>query len=209
MPIISAIKPQKSKKRVNVYLDGKFGFGLDLATLMTLKLSEGTELSEAEIEEIVKESEFQSTYDKILKYASLRPRSKKEFDTWLKKHKVHKSLHKELFIRLKRLDLLNDRKFAAWWIQQRNQFRPKSVRVLRLELRQKGVKKDVVGEALSEEGVDEEKAAKKILEKKKYMWRKYQGFEKRVKMSNYLAGKGYSWDIVREVVSEFDDEKIN
>ena len=30
MPRISAISPQKNGKRVNIYLDGKFGFGIDL-----------------------------------------------------------------------------------------------------------------------------------------------------------------------------------
>jgi regulatory protein len=162
------------------------------------------ELSDEKIEKIVKESEFQTVYDKLLKFASLRPRSKKEYDTWLKKHKVHKSLHKELFNRLKRLDFLDDKKFAVWWVQQRQQFRPKSVRALRLELRNKGINKEIIEEALKEEGVDEYAAAKRILQKKTYMWKKYQGFEKRMKMSNFLARKGYSWDTVKKVVSEFD-----
>lgn len=204
MPTITSVKPQKRKKRVNIYLDGKFGFGLDLETFMKYHLKVEQELSDAEIENILKESEFRTVYDKLLKYASLRLRSKKEFITWFKKHKVHRSLHKELFNRLKRLDFLDDKRFAVWWIQQRQAFRPKSVRILRLELRQKGVKKDVIDEALNEEGVDEEKAAKNILEKKNYIWKKYEGYEKRVKMSNYLARKGYSWDVIKSVVSEFD-----
>ena len=205
MSVITAIKPQKSKKRVNIYLDGKFGFGLDLETFIKYRLKIELELTEEEIGKIVKESEFQIIYDKILKYASLRPRSEKEFEYWLKKHKVHKSIHEDLFNRLKRLDFLNDKKFAIWWIEQRQTFRPKSIRVLRLELNQKGIDKDLVNEILKEEEVDEKKAANKLLYKKRNVWKGLEGYVKRVKMSNYLARNGYSWDTIREVVNEFDD----
>jgi regulatory protein len=204
MPTITSVKPQKRKNRVNVYLDDKFGFGLELQTLLKHNLKVKQELSDEKIEKIVKESEFQTVYDKLLKFASLRPRSKKEFDTWLKKHKVHISLHKDLFNRLKHLDFLDDKKFAAWWVQQRQAFRPKSVRALRSELKSKGIDRKIIKEALNNEGVNEYAAAKKILYKKKYRWKKYQGFEKRVKMSNFLARKGYSWDTVKKVISEFD-----
>lgn len=206
MSVITAIKYQRSKKRVNIYLDGKFGFGLDLGTFIKYKLKVERELTESEIEKIVKESESQAVYDKLLKFASLRPRSEKEFQFWLKKHKVHMSLHEELFNRLKRLDFLNDKKFAVWWIEQRQSFRPKSTRVLRLELSQKGIDKRLIDEALEEVGVDEKYAAMKLLEKRSYIWKNLSGLAKRVKMSNYLAGHGYKWDIIKEVISEFDQK---
>ena len=206
MPVITSIKPQKNQKRVNVFLDGKFGFGLDLETFVKHKLKVEQELSEDEVEIINKESEFQDVYDKILRFASLRPRSEKEFAFWLKKHKVHQSLHEGLFERLRHLDFLNDKKFAIWWIGQRQEFRPKSKRGLEQELRIKGIEKDVIDETLKEEEVDETSAAKRILKKKEYMWRGLHGFEKRVKMSNYLARNGYSWSVIRQIVGEFDED---
>lgn len=216
MPTITSIKPQKNQKRVNIYLDGKFsskgrptsdwGFGLDLENFVKLGLKVGQEYTEEEIEEIIKKAEFQKVYDKILRFASLRPRSEKEYRFWLKKHKVHKSLHQELFNRLKRLDFLDDKKFAIWWIEQRQTFRPKSVRVLGLELRSKGIDKETTEEVLAESGVDETVMIKKLIRKKEYMWKKLSGFEKRVKMSNFLARNGYSWDTIRKVVGEFDEE---
>src|SRR3989344_6563882 len=133
MPTITSIKPQKNGKRVNVYLDDKFGFGLDLQTYLKEGIRVEQVLSDEEVRQIVKRGELQSTYDKILLFASLRPRSEKEFLTWLKKHKVHQSIHEELFNRLKRLELMDDKKFAAWWIEQRSQFKPKSKRELTQE----------------------------------------------------------------------------
>ncbi|MGD8744262.1 MAG: hypothetical protein PVJ52_01540, partial [Candidatus Woesebacteria bacterium] len=126
MPVVTKVEPQKNKKRVNVYLDGKFGFGLDLETFSKLKLKVEDELSETRVEKIVKEAEFQKMLDKLLKFVSLRPRSEKEIERWFKKHRVHHSLREELFNRLKKLDLVDDEKFARWWIDQRLQFKPKS-----------------------------------------------------------------------------------
>jgi len=69
MPTVTSIKPQRNGKRVNVYLDGKFGFGIDLENYVTLGLKVEQELSEAEVETIIKKAEFQKTLDKLLKFA--------------------------------------------------------------------------------------------------------------------------------------------
>jgi regulatory protein len=206
MPVITSIKPQKNQKRVNIYLDGKFAFGLDLENFVKYGLKVEQELSKEEVEEIIKKAEFNKVYDKILKFASLRPRSEKEFRIWLKKHKVPISLNEELFNRLKHLDFLNDKKFVVWWVNQRQTFRPKSKRILGQELRLKGIGRELIDEVLKDEGVDETSAAKRILSKKSYMWKNLSGFEKRVKMGNYLARNGYSWDTIRKVLDEFDQE---
>jgi regulatory protein len=202
MPTITSIKPQKTKKRVNIYLDGKFGFGIDLENYLKLGLKIEQELTEKEIDEIVKKAEFQKVYDKVLRFASIRPRSEKEFIVWLKKHKVYKSLHKKLFNRLKKLDFLNDEKFAVWWVEQRQQFRPRGKRALRLELRNKGINKEIINEVLEEARVDEYQIAKGLVEKKKRRWEKLESFEARKKMSAFLARKGFGWEVIRSVVKE-------
>ena len=52
--IITSIKQQKNKNRVNVYLDNEFGFGIDLDNFVLLHLKVNQELSAQEVEEIVK-----------------------------------------------------------------------------------------------------------------------------------------------------------
>ncbi|OGM22499.1 hypothetical protein A2863_02960 [Candidatus Woesebacteria bacterium RIFCSPHIGHO2_01_FULL_38_9b] len=206
MPIITSIKPQNSQRRVNIYLDGKFGFGLDLENFMKLRLKVEQELSEEEVKKIVKEGEFQIVYDKILRFGSLRPRSEKEYRDWLRKHKVHLSLHEELFNRLKRLDFLNDNKFATWWVEQRLQFKSKSKRELIQELKFKGISKDIIEEVLSETQPNELDMAKKLMEKNKYKWERLDNYSARKKMFEYLARRGFDWDIVRKVVGEIIDQ---
>lgn len=64
----------------------------------------------------------------------------------------------------------------------------------------KGIKSDVIESVLGEEVVDEEKMARELVEKKMHKW---QGLEERVqkqKISQYLAGKGFSWDVIEKVL---------
>lgn len=206
MPTITSIKSQKNQKRVTIYLDGKFGFGIDLANFVKLGLKVGQKFSGDEIEELIKKAEFQKTYDKILRFATLRPRSEKEFIIWIKKHKIPKNLHTELFDRLRRLDFLNDEKFAIWWIEQRSNFRPKPKRVLERELRIKGIGKEITEKVLRESMVDEVSIALKVMEKKSYLWKQFVGYEKRLKISQYLARNGYSWDVIKKIIGQVDQD---
>lgn len=207
MPVITSIKQQRNKDRVNVYLDDKFGFGIDLDNFVLLHLKVDQELTEKEVREIVKKAEFQKALDKLLRFAAVRPRSEKEVRDYFRRKKVHESLHEELFNKLDRLELIDDEKFAKWWVEQRQTFKPKAKRVLQMELKQKGIAKEIIDEVLGETKIDEEKMARDLLEKKAYKWRGLPSRESRLKMSQYLAGKGFGWEVIQLVIGK--NEEVN
>ncbi len=200
MPIITAIKPQKSGKRVNIYLDGQFAFGIDLDNFLSLGLKINQEFSQEKIEEIIKKAEFAKTLNKLLRFATIRPRSEKEISLWLRRKKVHESLYKELFNRLKKLELVDGEKFAKWWVEQRLQFKNKSKRDIEQELRMKGISREIISNILEDTPIDEEKMARQLMEKKMYRWEKLEPRIKKQKISQYLAGKGFGWDVIEKVV---------
>ena len=200
MPVITKIKPQKNKKRVNIYLDGKFSFGLDLENFMKLNLKVEQSLTSEEVEEIVKKAEYKKAFDKLLRFAMTRPRSEFEIEQWFKRKKVHESLHEKLCKKLEKFDLLDDRKFAKWWVEQRSQFRPRSERMLRNELYKKGIAKEIINNVLANNEIDEVKIAGEMVAKKSYKWEKYDEREAKQKKSEFLARKGFSWDVIKEVV---------
>lgn len=200
MATITSIKPQKKGNRVNIYLDGKFSFGLDLENYMKLGLKIDQELDESEVAEIVKKGEFQKTSDKLLNFAMLRPRSKREITQWLRRKKVNETIHEDLFNRLKRLELLDDEKFAKWWVEQRLTFRKKSKKEIQFELRVKGISSEIIKNVLDEVVIDEEKIAKELIKQKKYKWERFEKKIREQKMKEYLMRKGFGWNIVSKVV---------
>jgi regulatory protein len=191
MPTITSIKQQKNINRVNVYLDDVFGFGIDLDNFVLLHLKVDQELTEEEIAEIVKKAEFQKTYDKLLRFTMVRPRSEKEITDYFRRKKVHDSMHEKLVEKLKHLELLDDAKFAKWWLDQRANFKPKPKRILIQELRIKGINKEIIDEVLGEE--------RDLIERKAYKWKGLEPKIAKQKMSQYLAGKGFGWDVVEKV----------
>ncbi len=202
MPTVTLLKPQKNGKRVNVYLDGTFGFGIDLDNLVLSNIKIGTELTNEEVEKIVRKAEFQKTLDKLLKFAMLRPRSEKEIDDYLRRKKVHESLWQDLFDKLRHFELLDDVKFAKWWVDQRLAFKKISTKVLKLELGRKGIKRDIIEDILEEKPINEEKMAKELLKKRAYKWESLDPKVAKQKKFQFLAGKGFGWEIVEKVLSE-------
>lgn len=202
MPVITAFKSQKNNKRVNIYLDNEFGFGIDLENFVILGLKVNQEYTEKQIAEIVKKAEFQKTLDKLLRFATLRPRSEKEVKDYFKRKRIHESIHKELFNRLNRLELVDDEKFAQWWVEQRQSFKPRSKRILNNELRIKGIKKEIIEEVLQNTEIDELSLAKKELEKKEYKWKGIDSQKARQKMAEFLLRKGFNWEVVEKVIKK-------
>jgi len=200
MPEITSVKPQKNGKRVNIYLDNKFGFGIDLENFVVLGIKEGNNYSQKEIEDLIKKAQFQKTLDRLLRFSTLRPRSEKEIKNWFKRKEVHESLYEELLNRLIRLELLDDYKFAKWWIDQRMTFKPRGMKALKYELSSKGIDKKVIDKAIEEMGIDDFKTVQKILERNAYKWEKYKGLEKRRKQTDFLLRKGYGWDTIKKVL---------
>lgn len=204
MPYITKLSPQKRKKRVNVFIDQEFAFGVDLETLAKFNLQVGQEISEQRIEKIIKEGEFQKVYDKTLRFFSFRPRSEKEVKDWLAKKKIGVLVKKLVIKRLKKVKLLDDRKFALWWIDQRVAFKPKGRKLLEEELRKKGVSKEIIEQILETKITDglELKLALKLVKKKLPSYQKMPYLKFRQKIADFLVQRGFSWEIIKKVIDE-------
>ena len=201
MPKITKISQQKNKNRVNIYLDHKFSFGLDLENFLKHNLKVEQDLSDVEIEQIKSKGDLAKLTEKIIKFAYTRPRSRWEIEDWFYRKNVNEDLRPKLVKKLEKLDLLNDQKFAAWWIRQRTEFRPRSVRELNAELIKKRVDKNIIKNALKNADLDEVLLAKRILKKRDYKWKRIKDKKQRFqKMAQYLLLKGYSWDVIKKVV---------
>jgi len=200
MPFITSIKPQKFRTRVNIYLDGKFGFGLDLENFVKLGLMAGQELTDEKILEITQKGEYQKVWDRLLVFATLRPRSEKEINDWMIRKKVNLDYKNKLAEKLCKLELIDDEKFAKWWVGQRLAFKKKSLRDLNYELRGKGIKKEIIEKVLSASEINEEQAAKDLIEKRAYKWKGLGRVERRQKISRCLAGKGFGWETIKKVL---------
>lgn len=200
MPVITSIKPQKNQKRINIYIDNVFGFGLDLENFVKFNLKVNQELDENQIQLIKDEGERQKILDKVLKFISIRPRSEKEVKDYLKHKRISSLVYGYVFEKLIGLKLLDDLEFARWWVDQRQAFSPKAKRVLNNELKNKGINNEIIKEVLEKAEIDEVKLAKELIKNKMYKWEKFNPKIKKQKMTQYLMGKGFDWNVIQDVL---------
>jgi len=80
-----------------------------------------------------------------------------------------------------------------------------SKRELEFELRNKGIAKEIVDQVIGESVNQESQLAmaKKLIEKKYYKWGKLPPFNRKMKMREFLGRKGFSWDVIKEVLNSY------
>jgi len=196
---ITALQAQKkNKERVNVYIDGRFAFGL--AAIEAVRLRHGQKLSDEEIATLQERDETHQAHEAALRYLDYRPRSVDEIRRHLKGKSVEPDVIDEIVERLAQAGLLDDRAFARYWLENRNDFRPRGERALRMELRQKGVPDDIIDEVLAE-GLSEDKAAYQAALTQARKIRTTDPREFRRKLEAHLVRRGFSYDSAREATA--------
>ena len=196
---ITALQVQKkNKERVNVYIDGRFAFGL--AAIEAIKLRSGQKLSDDEIAALQDRDEAHQAHEAALRYLDYRPRSVDEIRRHLKSKDVEPDVIDEIVERLMGVGLLDDRAFARYWLENRSDFRPRGERALRMELRQKGVPDDIIAEVLGEGHSEDDSAYRAAMAQARKI-RADDPREFRRKLEAHLARRGFSYDTAREAAA--------
>jgi len=200
---ITAIEAQKKRSnRVNIYLDGEFAFGLERITAAWLRV--GQELDEKKIEQLQSEDARERAFQQALLFLSYRARSESEIRKNLKKHEIPEDVIEETLGRLRKDGLANDNQFARAWVENRSTFRPRSRRMMELELRQKGLDEESMKSALAD--VDDEVLAYDAAQKRAPRFKGLEWSEFRKKLSGFLTRRGFSYSVISSVVTRIWNE---
>jgi regulatory protein len=199
MPRITAIeRQQKAKEFFSVFVDGSYALSLSEFEMTSLKLAPEQELSVEELASLMERAGESKSYNKAVQYIGVRPRSVAEVRDYLARKGVDGI--EPTLERLKANGLLNDVEFASVWIANRLALRPRSSRMLKVELRGKGVSGDDIDEALAACDTDTEiQAAMAVAAKKKRL------YVEAGKLQAYLARQGFSYDTIKKALVRLDE----
>jgi regulatory protein len=197
---ITALKVQKrNPNRINVYLDGEYAF--PVARIVGAWLQVGLELSEEKIAALREQDTKEVAFQRALKFLNYRPRSETEVRKKLNELGFDESVMDETLDRLRQNGLISDDRFAREWVENRSTFRPRSRRLLALELRQKGVADEIIQDAL-DETVDEDELAYQAAIRKARRWENLEWAEFRERLSAYLMRRGFSYGTISGLVNK-------
>ena len=132
--ITQIVIQKKRKNRCSIFLDEEFGFGLHQDVVFQFGLKKGDALTEKQIEEILFAEDKKIAKERALIFLSHRDRSEKEMRSKLKQVGFKENIINLVVEDLKKLNLIDDEKFALLYAKSKLITRPMGEYLLKQEL---------------------------------------------------------------------------
>lgn len=214
LKITSLKQGVRNPNRVNVFVNNKFSFSLDVSQVVDYKIKVGQEITKEGLTELKNASTFGKLYQRALEWVLIRPHSIKETRDYLSR-KLRQSaldaskddqsrswpledrqkLQKSIISRLEGKGYLDDRKFAEYYVENRFVKKGISRKRLKMELAKKGVSSSIIEQVLGKRNDEEE--ILKIIAKKRTRYDDE-------KLIAYLCRQGFDYQLAQNLVRETD-----
>ncbi|MBM4433963.1 MAG: hypothetical protein FJ028_02420 [Chloroflexi bacterium] len=146
-------------------------------------------------------------YDAAVRFLGPRPRSVAEIRRHLRTKRFDDPAIDKGIDRLRAQRYIDDEAFARYWIEQRDRFRPKGKRAIMSELLEKGVSRESIELAMGDREPDAEvKRAREVIRRPITRWQAMAEHERKRKIHQYLAARGFSYDTIEEAIAHPEEE---
>jgi regulatory protein len=206
LKVITDIRPQKSRRRWNIFLDGQFAFPVAAEMALKAGLKVGQRLEPSQVEALTSAQTAQSCLEVALRYLNYRPRSEQELRQRLSQRGFDQETIAQAIQRLKEMGQVNNLAFAQFWVENRQSFRPRSRLRLRQELQVKGVERETIETVVS--GLDDEENAYLVARKKQTAWAGSDAQAWRRRMGAYLSRRGFSYGVIKDALKRLAGDSL-
>lgn len=209
---ITRIEIQKrNPKRRSIYLDGEYAFGLDVEHVIRFNLHENDSIDTEVVETLLMAEEKKSAKEQALRLLAYRARSEKEMGDRLQKKGYDSDISTWVVAELKRLNFLSDQQFALAFVRDKMITKPMGPYLIRLELKRKGVTDSFIQAAIEDAYRDKPplEIATALGRKKFSQQPTLPLIKRKQRTGDFLTRRGFSWDIVREVLEQLENEDTN
>jgi regulatory protein len=206
MGIITELRQGKrSKKHMNVFIDGRFALALKTETVIKNRLKVGGELTEEQVTELVGQDMAERGMDTAVRYLGYRPRSEAEIREKLQRRGFTEEVTDTVINKLKEQGLLDDTAFAHFWKENRESFSPRSSWLTRQELKRKGVADEVVERVVKT--VDDEANAYQAAQSKVRRLPAVEYGIFRQRLGEYLKRRGFGYGVINQTIAKIWQER--
>ncbi|MEK5417562.1 RecX family transcriptional regulator [Paenibacillus odorifer] len=201
--LLEITKVERQKKSDHRYIIhfGAYNMTVHEDVMIKYRMITGNSFMKADLLEIVVADERQRAYVEGLRYLERKPRTAMEMTRRLRQKEIGETIIAEVVQRLQEERLLDDPLYAKQWAEQRIANQRKGKMWIRQELREKGIDKTLISEAL--ENITPEQELESALETGRKKWNLIRGeaSDKRRKTGAFLMRRGFSGDMVRQVIN--------
>ena len=209
MGMVSSI--EEARGRVTIYIDGVAFLKLKKKEFDELPVSIGDDLDEEEYVNRLCARQSKPAYESALNLLTARDMTAHDLISALKRRGYLPSVAESVCERLIENRLIDDSRYAQRYVELR-QDSSVGRYAMKRKLRAKGIDESIAEEAL--EVLDDESqlaSARELAKKLARRYEKEEPYARKSKLSQALARRGYSWDIVKEAIESLgmDDEVEN
>ncbi|MGQ9705829.1 MAG: regulatory protein RecX [bacterium] len=206
LPLIGKItklsQVKRDPERVSVYINNIFIGTIYIDRLRELRIEEGIDVNQELAEKLYKQINITLGLKLAMNKLSYRQRSIMEIEIVLRRARIPNEAIAEVIEFLKTRGYLNDGEFAKAFAQEYSKRKaPFGRRAIKSKMITKGIDSELIDRALDEIESDVELARRCMMVGIK-RYDKYEPIEKRKRLSQFLYTKGFSWDVIKEVIDE-------
>lgn len=197
-PRIVRIERQPRRRVWELHLDDGRAFTFGAEACERARVAPGISATEELLRKLETSDRRIGLHEAALRLLTYRPRSEAELRQRLAMRGAEPEAVDEELARLRAAGLLDDARFAAMWVEERARSSPRSGRLLRQELRAKGISAEPAVAATS--AVDDAAAALEIARKRarSLSTDDYRTFE--AKLGGFLQRRGFDYTTAREAI---------
>lgn len=201
---VTNISYSKSKEVFEVVFEDETKLLLNYNIFEKYKVSVDMDFSENEIQEMKYFSDIERAKSRAINYISGKLKTKYEVRLKLKEKDFTEDIIDEVIDILEKEEYLNDRLYCEVFIEDKKQLNGYGKNKIKSLLIQKGVSKSVFEDFLDEFEYEEEfdNALKMGIKKLNLLSNEEDIFKKKQKLINYLAYRGFSFDVINDVLRE-------
>jgi regulatory protein len=201
MAKITSLEPtRRNPDRVAVFLDGSYALAISTAAARQAGLEVGGQVDPEVIEQLALAENLEKACQSAYYFLGPRPRSEAEVARRLAEKGYDQPVIAAALTRLREYGYLDDQAFATAWIESRSRSKPRSSRLINLELRQKGVDP----ESIDLDSWDDDAAAWAAATR----WLSNQRFADRAerdrKVSAFLLRRGFDYPVIRALLRRLE-----
>jgi regulatory protein len=197
---ITALQPQeRNKRRVSVFLDGNFLFGLSSETVGALGLHVGREVDRADLDRIAHEEQLHAARQYAFLLLSYKARTTSELTQRLTRKGFSPDIVARTLQRLAELKMVDDAGFARRFAEDRINIGHKGKWRVRGELLKRGIDRKQIDAAIAE-APDEVAAAKEVAQKYLSRNRRLEPAVLNRRLYALLARRGFSPGTIQRVM---------
>ena len=203
---------KRRPNRRNIYLDGRFAFGVNLNVVAQFHLKPGLELSVQQVQSIQLGEVRQECTDKALRYLERRLHSRHELQVRLNRMEYGPEVVEHVLNELQRLGYVDDERFARTRALSAAQHKHHGKRRAMIELIKAGVDRPTADRALEKvyDVHDSLASARQLAQKKAPSLRRLDSMTARRRLAGMLLRRGFDYDTVRPVIDEvLGDEPVD